>query len=102
MIRIIRSGEPRETPADKKFREFHAKNPHVYALLEEYAQEVWDLGYRRIGINLLIERVRWFGMVTTTDKDYKVNQNYASRYARLIRDNHPEWAGLFELRSLRS
>ena len=41
---------------------------------------------------------------TTGDEptDFKVNNNFASRYARIIMDNEPDLHGLFELRKIRT
>lgn len=86
----------------EKFDDFHTANPQVYAFLEERARQVYRPG-RRIGIDLLINQMRWESMIHTDSEDgYKINQNFASRYARLIIANHPEWDGLFEFRQLRS
>lgn len=36
------------------------------------------------------------------DEQWKLNNNFTSRYARLLLENEPELEGLFEIRSLRS
>jgi hypothetical protein len=85
------------------FLEYHQANPHVYARLEQLSQEFIDLGVRRIGIDLFINQVRYERIRTTRDaQGFKINQNFSSRYARLLLDNNPDWEGLFELRSLRT
>ena len=85
------------------FEKFHADNPHVFMFFEERCAEAWQVGIRRMGMNLLLELFRWHGMMETRSSDgYRINQNYAPRYARRILEVHPEWDGLFELRALRS
>ena len=84
----------------RRFDEFHQANPQVYAFLVERCREVYRPG-RKIGMTLLISQLRWQSLVKTDSKDgYKINQNFASRYARLIIADHPEWDGLFEFRAL--
>lgn len=99
------SDEAQRTDWDTKFASFHANNPHVYEaflLLARQARHV--KGYRRIGINMLYEQLRWEGRfrVRPDDSGFFLNQNFTSRYARLIMDSEPDLADLFETRRLRS
>ena len=91
------------SPADK-FDEFHRLNPQVYAALESMAREMVNRGRSKIGIKMLFEVLRWNYYMQTNDpnSDFKINNNYAPYYARLILQNHPEWDGIFELRTIRS
>lgn len=90
------------TKADIKFGEFHRKNPRVYMELEALAEEAHRAGKRKIGIGMLFEVVRWNNLLQTTDVDFKLNNNYRSRYARLLMDNRPHLQGMFETRELKS
>lgn len=87
---------------DAKFADFHAKNPKVYTELVELAMQAHRKGRRKIGIGMLFEVLRWNRFITTTDPDFKLNNNYRSRYARMIMHDYPELNGLFDLRELRS
>lgn len=91
-----------ETAAEAKFREFHADNPQVYAKLVELTREAKSAGRTKIGIGMLFEVLRWHSYISTTDPDYKMNNNYRSRYARLIQQNEPDLAGMFDMRELHS
>lgn len=87
-----------ETTA-KKFEQFHADNPLVYDTLCRLARAwVRRTGRYKLGINSLIERVRWEIAINTNDPEFKVNNNYAPYYARLIMTTEPDLAGIFELR----
>lgn len=86
---------------DARFAAFHAENPRVYALLVRFAREVKSRG-RVCGIRLLWERMRWELMVTTVGDDFRLNNVFTSRYARLIMREEPDLAGFFETRELRS
>jgi hypothetical protein len=89
--------------AEIKFEQFHTDNPHVYSQLVNLARQYRERRpYGKIGIKLLFEIVRWHTLIHTTDKDFKINNNYAPRYARLIMDNEPDLADIFNLRELKS
>ena len=91
------------TPADK-FEEFYRLNPQVYTLLESMTRELVNRGRRKIGIKMLFEVLRWNYYMETDDpnSDFKINNNYAPYYSRLLLEKHPEWEGVFELRTIRS
>ena len=87
------------TPRER-FERFHARNPHVYELLEGMAAQVWRSGRRRIGIATLVESLRWQYWLTTEDcsRDFKIDNSLRAPYARLIMERNPDWKGLFALR----
>lgn len=88
---------------DREFAEFHAKNPEVYAGLVRLARQAAARGREKIGIGMLFEVLRWeFWMVTDDPhSDWKLNNNYRSRFSRLIMEQEPDLAEIFEIRSLR-
>jgi hypothetical protein len=61
-------------------------------------------GRRKVGIKMLMEVLRWNYQMQTQDpnSDFKINNNYAPYYARLLIQNNPTWADVFELRTIRS
>ena len=98
---------------DAAFFEFHAHNPQVYTLLVKFARQAKAAGRKKFGMKMLFERVRWYQEIETNDPTgLKLNNNYTSRYARLIQQQErcsPECdgcgdpvclAGLFEMREL--
>lgn len=91
------------TPADK-FEEYHRLNPQVYSALEQMARDLINRGRRKVGIKMLMEVLRWNYQMQTQDpnSDFKINNNYAPYYARLLIQNNPTWADVFELRAIRS
>lgn len=95
--------ESKLKPAEQ-FAEFHRLNPQVADILEDMADELISRGRRKIGIKMLMEVLRWNYQMGTNDpnSDFKINNNYAPHYSRLLIDLHPEWADCFELRALRS
>lgn len=87
---------------DQAFAEFHRDNPHVYDALVRLSRQAVGVGRTRVGMKMLFEVLRWEHFIQTTDPDFKLNNNYTSRYARLIMDQEPDLAGIFDLRTLRS
>lgn len=83
------------------FAKFHADNPAVYAELVRLTRQAKVAGRKRIGIGMLFEVVRWNRIVWSRDADgFKLNNSHRSRYARLIMEQEPDLAGMFETRSL--
>jgi hypothetical protein len=95
---------PAPSPVDlqARFEAFHAENPHVYAVLVRLAREARAVGHERVGIATLFEVARWQISMSTSDPDFKLNNSFRSRYARLIMEQEPDLAGIFETRELRS
>jgi len=89
---------------ERRFFEFHNENPGVYKELVRLARQAKKAGARRIGVRMLWEVMRWNLTVATYDpnSDFKLNNNYHSRYVRLIVQRNPDLSGMFELRVLRS
>lgn len=85
----------------ERFALFHNANLWVADALEELAADWFAAGHQRVGIKALVEVVRWQYGRTTTDR-WKVNNDFTSRYARLLIDRRPEWASSIETRELRA
>lgn len=89
-----------ESRLDRAFAEFHRENPHVYAKLVALARQARSCGRLRLGMKMLFEVVRWHHAIETTDPKFKINNNLASRYARLIMTTERDLGRMFELREL--
>lgn len=63
-----------------------------------------ERGVEKIGIGHMFEVLRWeYHRRTKGDKDdFKLNNNYRSRYARLIVQLHPDIGEMLELRELKA
>lgn len=91
-----------ETKMDQQFREFHEANPKVYAELLALTRQAHERGRKKIGIGMLFEVLRWNRFIQTSDPDFKLNNNWRSRYARMIMELNPGLDGIFETRGLHS
>lgn len=89
---------------DMRFRNFHAKHPEVYEAITHLCRQAKKAGRAKIGIGMLFEVLRWQTFIAAGDDDevYRLNNNYRSRYARLIQDLEDDLDGIFDIRELRA
>jgi hypothetical protein len=94
---------PFDRTIQERFEEFHAAHPEVYTYLLALAREVRHKGYKRYGIGALWERLRWhFQIEEALGEDFKLNNDFRSRYARKLMQEQPELDGFFEIRELQA
>jgi len=86
----------------ERFEQFHREHPEVYRELVRLAREWKSAGHDRIGMKALWERCRWELNVGDPDAEYRLNNDYTSRYARLIQEQEPDIAGMFQTRRLKA
>lgn len=86
----------------EQFMAFHQANPQVYLALRRLALNLAATGRRRGSIKQLFEILRYEYALRTQGDEYKLNNNFHSRYARLLMENEPALRGWFETRDLRS
>lgn len=87
------------------FWAFHERNPEVYAGLVRLARTGKQSGRTKLGIGQLFEVLRWewmIGGLPDRHEQFKLNNNYRSRYSRLIMQREPDLEGIFETRELAS
>ncbi|WP_438491910.1 hypothetical protein [Streptomyces asiaticus] len=93
---------PRSEPTiDERFEDFHAAHPWILEALELLTARWIEAGGGRIGVKALFEQLRWSSPDASSGNPFRLNNNFTSHYARLLCARHPEWAGVFQLRSLR-
>jgi len=87
-----------------KFLDYHKKNPHIFDELMRLANDLWLKGRKRIGLQLLFEVCRYNSMIRADDPNsqFKINNNYAAHYARLILEERPDWSTFIETREIRT
>lgn len=93
----------KQAKSESAFDEFHASNPEVYAELVKLARQVKTAGFKKFGIRMIWERMRWSFTVEQVKRvdgdEYKFNDHYTPFYARLIMAQEPDLCGLFEVRT---
>ena len=100
--------EAMEAPRNQRearFMEFHRTNPIVYRLWDQFTKEALAKGYRRVGSQMIIERIRWETTINIIDarpdgEALKINDHHKPYYARLWMKNNPNHEGVFGIRSV--
>jgi hypothetical protein len=85
----------------REFNEFNAANPEVWQHFERFTMEAIQAGHRKISHWLIINRIRWEVMITTTGGDYKISNDHIAFYARLFVKVHPQYRFIFNLKRMR-
>lgn len=81
---------------EKKFREYHEKNPHIYDAFEMLTLRTIKKGFKHYGSKGIFEILRWrTGIQAGGDDPFKINNNFAPLYSRLFEEKHPEHIGFF-------
>lgn len=97
---------PRMSAAERKFWLFHFQHPEVYTHLCVLCREWLNVrGRARWSINGAFEVLRWQRYVRglpDPNEDWKLNNNYRSRYARLMMEQEADLTDFFEIRELHS
>ena len=83
--------------------QFDAEHPDVYEAFKRHAVEI-KKHRAYYSADAIMSRVRWEHDTSAhhADREFKVNNNFTSRYSRKLIAEHPEFAGFFRLRALRS
>jgi len=90
---------------EEAFRDFHARNPGVLRELVAMTRRAKERGRTKIGMGMLFEVLRWNRIVEglpDETEDFKLNNNYRSRYARMVMHRYPDLDGMFDLRRIRT
>lgn len=94
------STEAPDDPIQCKFLDYHHAHPEVYEELARLSAYAFSHGQRHLGVKLLIERLRWTMHIEKGDEEFKINNVFSSRYARLLLENENLPDDFFELRVL--
>ena len=90
-------------PIEEAFRDFHARHPEVAEYMTGLSFDLLYRGRNHYGVKAVYERARWhFQVEKDMGEEFKLNNNYHSRYARLIMRENPQLEGFFELRKLKN
>ena len=93
--------ESRDDRIEREFNAYHAAHPWIIERIVSMVKRYKQVGRRR-GIGFFFEVLRHERLIESGDVDgFKLNNNYRSRYARLIEREHPSLRGFFRKRRLR-
>lgn len=90
----------KQTPQQlqQRFNEFNQANPHVYNKIVQMTRDLKSQGHKKIGMQMIFEVLRWRSMMRTNSKDYKLSNDYAAYYSRLIMQQEPDLDGIYTIR----
>lgn len=77
-------------------------NPHVFGALVRLCRATRDFGIGQWSAKAAFEVLRWSYSLHTRGETFKLNNNYTSRYARMVMDECAELRGFFQLRELKA
>lgn len=80
------------------FKEYHAKNPHVYKMFCEFTWRIKATGRTKYSSKMIINAIRWETDLSTTGDVFKINDKFQSIYGRLFVYHNPEFLDFFEFR----
>lgn len=81
-----------------QFVDYHRANPRIYELFKAYATQIRNKGIRHYGAKAIMERIRWHVEIDMKSGDFKINNNFASCYARLLISEDASFKAFFETR----
>jgi hypothetical protein len=84
-----------------RFERFDAENPEVYKTLVILMHEMKMKGIQRWSVKAAFEVLR-YQTITTGGDDFKLPNDYTSRYARKLLQEFPQLEGFIEIRELKS
>lgn len=96
---------PAAPTIQQQFEEFHFRHPTVYIGLCRLARRAKAAGRDVMGMGMLFEVLRWEWIISGLPdeaEEFKLNNNYRSRYARLIMEQEPDLGGFFPIRALQA
>ena len=82
----------------ERFEQFHRMNPHVYTAIVEVALDLKKRGFRKGGMKMIFERLRWLYAIQTQGDVFLLNNSFTSCYARVVMETVPALDGFFETR----
>lgn len=77
------------------WKQFHAKNPHVYMAFKRLALTAFGQG-RKVGARMIGERIRWdFEIEVEAEDGFKLNDHYWPYYSRLLAGSDHRFESFF-------
>ena len=84
------------------FDDYHRDNPQVFEAFKAASVKLKQNGRKHFGAKCIIEYIRFqTAIADKTGRDkFKINNNYTSRYVRLLERERPEFVGFFAKRTI--
>ena len=85
----------------QKWWNFHKATPSVYEYFQRFTHEAISRGAKHCSPWLIFGRIRWETHLSTTDKDFKVSNDYIAFYSRLFMKWNPKHQGFFKTKPMK-
>lgn len=79
------------------FKLYDEANPLIYAQFKHFAYQLLESGRHHGGAKQIMERIRWETAISGRDQ-FKINNNYATGYAKKLVAEAPRFEGFFSFR----
>ena len=90
------------SPKFRQFMRYDSLNPHVYKLFVGFAEQAKTGNHENLGARAIMEQIRWYTQIITKGDTFKINNNHAAYYARMLMLTDPKnFKGFFRKRKLR-
>ena len=89
------------TALQEEFNAYHKRSPQIYQKLKTLALRLKRVGASTYGMKALFEILRYNALLQS-DQKFKLCNNHAPYYARLLMKQEPQLAGFFYVRALTS
>jgi hypothetical protein len=89
-----------ERSLQERFERFDRDNPKIFEALVSIARRWKDAGRTHCSVDFLMHILRWETGLRGDEDPWKINNDYAARYARKIVAFYPEFDGFFAMRRL--
>jgi hypothetical protein len=83
------------------FKQFDDDNPIVWFYFAFFTDEAIRHGVKKLGGQLIIERVRWEVFIITKGDEFKINNDFTAFYVRKWLCTHQNQLEFFDIRRIR-
>jgi hypothetical protein len=84
-----------------RFAAYHQHNPSVLEDFADFARQMRSAGKQKYAAIAIISQIRWQHDLETTGDEFKINNDYAALYARMLMAIDPSFTGFFDLRAMK-
>lgn len=101
MLPVLNTPPLQRTDLTRAFDKFHASNPDVWHSFDAAALALAVKGVKRYGAKTIYEHMRYMHDLQTTGVKYKLTNNHTPYYARLFKQQHPQYGEFFMYKRVR-
>ncbi len=92
------AARPPKLDVDTKARLYVEQNPDVWAQFQRFTHEALNAGCKKLGAQLVAERIRWEAAVTKKADGFKINNSHLAFMARKFMAENPIFGDVFTTR----